>query len=277
MLLLLTAAAAFSVGFPLALLVLVATRSRLVPTLLTLGAICQVALVLSGWIAADVLARLASQALTVMTGSGDAEVLSLASELDWATGTLTRTALALVAPTIGLLAWTAFLRPSGDAAAYFADGDGVVITHSNSEQGHSLGAPQPSVRVATMAEQRPVALGDVTVARAPRSVIARAAGIGLAVLGALMAMVGAADGLRARVSYVQSQPAPGATVASGPAHQGTFSFGVNVPVPSNTANNIHTVNQRDAGARRRRQTLFGGLLLIVLGVLTPLFAPRRPR
>ena len=74
---LLTAAAAFSIAFPLALLPLLAARSRLFPTLLAMGVICQVALVLTGWIAADVFARLATQALAAMTESGDAEVLRI--------------------------------------------------------------------------------------------------------------------------------------------------------------------------------------------------------
>ena len=118
--LVLTAAAAFSVMFPLALLPLLAARSRLFPTLLAMGVIFQVALVLTGWIAADVFSRVATHALAAMAESGDAEVLRVAGELDWATGILTRTALALVAPTLAMIAWLVFLRPSGAAAGYFA-------------------------------------------------------------------------------------------------------------------------------------------------------------
>ena len=58
------------------------SRRRLFPTLLAMGVICQVALVLTGWIAADAFARLATQALAAMAASGDAEVLRVGEEVD---------------------------------------------------------------------------------------------------------------------------------------------------------------------------------------------------
>ena len=62
--------------------------------------------------------------------------------------------------------------------------------------------------------------------------------------------------------------------AGGGARQGTFSFGVAMPVPGDSSGNVHTVSERDAGARRRRQTTFGGVLLLALGVLLPWLVPR---
>jgi len=119
---LVTAAALLSVAFPLALVPLLAARSRLFPTLLVMGVICQAVLVLNGWIAADAFVRLVSQAHAAMTASGDAEVLRVAGDLDRETRILTRTAVALVAPLLGMLAWLVFLRPSGAAAASFTAG-----------------------------------------------------------------------------------------------------------------------------------------------------------
>ena len=55
----------------------------------------------------------------------------------------------------------------------------------------------------------------------------------------------------------------------GAAQYGSFSFGVDVPVPGDTPDNIHSVSERDAGARRRRQTAFGGLLLLALSAILP--------
>lgn len=114
-----TAAAVFSIAFPLALLPLLATRSRLFPSLLARGAICQGALLLGGWFAVDALADLATQAMASMNASGDAEVLGLSDELSRAVGALTRATIALAPPLAGMLVWMAILRPAGAAAAYF--------------------------------------------------------------------------------------------------------------------------------------------------------------
>ena len=345
--LVLTAAAAFSVMFPLALLPSLAARSRLFPTLLAMGVIFQVALVLTGWIAADVFSRVATHALAAMAESGDAEVLRVAGELDWATGILTRTAVALVAPTLAMIAWLAFLRPSGAAAGYFAADTTPVPGQAPDASAPTLAAPQPWIRAAPVtATPHPVAHAGEGNARSKPGVIARAAQVGLGALGALMLLAGAADGLRPRPSYVGSQPAPGAMLTGGPAavrvtfaarldpgssvslirlagdtaaddaprdvemasrlvpddperrtiegvpsrrlstglyrvgwwarpagggaaQYGSFSFGVDVPVPGDTADNIHSVSERDAGARRRRRTAFGGLLLLALSAVLP--------
>ncbi len=335
--LLLTAATAFSIAFPLTLLPLLGGRRRLFPTLLAMGAICQVALVLTGWIAVDIFARLTTKALTAMATSGDAEVLRVGDELTWVSGILSRTALVLIAPTLGMLAWMMFLRPSGAAAGYFA-------------MDESPDAPEAHIGRSAHAPAQAPPHGWKSASALP-SIVTQAARVGLGALGALMLLFGAAAGLRTQASYIGSQPAPGVTLASGPrtlrvtlatrldpgsslslirlasnpesgefprdvelvsrlapddaeqrtieatprrilsaglyrvawwarpaggggAQQGTFSFGVAVPVPGDTPGNVHTVSERDAGARRRRQTVFGGVLLLVLGLILPRLTPR---
>ncbi len=214
--LLLTAAAMFSVVFPLALFPLLTARSRLFPTLLVMGVICQVALVLTGWIAADAFARLATQALAAMAASGDAEVLRVGGELDWATGILTRTALALVAPTLGLLAWSVFLRPSGAAAAYFAADTNLRADQARCREciigATTVGAaPRPLPNGA----RSPLARWQTHVRWAPSSLESHKSGSSR--WARRRSSFGAAAGLRPQLSYVGSQPAPGATLARGPA------------------------------------------------------------
>lgn len=344
--LLLSAATAFSIALPLALLPLLSGRRRLFPTLLAMGVVCQVALVLTGWIAADVFARLATEAMAAMGNSGDAEVKRLGEELAWATGIMRRTALALAAPALGMLAWMLFLRPSGTAATYFALDESADAPEAYTAR--SVHAPAPPLPP----PQSTVALPDLSPLRPLAGIVVVVARLGLGALGALMLLFGAAGALRSQPSWVASQPAPGVTLASGPrtlrvtlatrldpgsslslirlvtnpesgefprdvelvsrlapddaerrtleatptrtlspglyrvawwarptggrsAHQGTFTFGVAVPVPNDTADEIHTVSERDAGARRRRHVTLGGVLLLVLSALVPWLATRR--
>jgi methionine-rich copper-binding protein CopC len=187
---LVTASALFAIAFPLGLLPLLAARSRHFPTLLAMGTVCQLALVAASWLSIDALSRLAHQALAAMATSGDAEVLGVASDLEDAIGTLLRTVTALAAPTVGLLAWLAYLRPTGPAAAYFAE-TGITV------------APAPTASL----------IATRSLERSPR---ARSARIGLAVLGVFMLIFSAADALRTRAIYVSSQPAPGASLEAAP-------------------------------------------------------------
>jgi hypothetical protein len=347
---LLTAATAFSIGFPLALLPLLSGRRRLFPTLLAMGVVCQVALVLTGWIAADVFAGLATETLTAMGNSGDAEVQRLGEELAWATGIMRHTALALAAPALGMLAWLVFLRPSGEAATHFATdvpADSAPMHDARVAHAPSSATPHTWMPAAPLAA--PPAAARASNPRPRPGIVSQAARVGLFALGTLLLLFGAADGLRARASYVDSRPAAGATLATSPravrvtlaarlnpgsslsiirlagkpgefpqdvkidsrlapddpdrrtiegvptralstglyrvawwarptggggAQQGTFSFGVAVAVPSDTPDDVHTVSERDAGARKRRQILFGGVLLLALAVLLPWLVPR---
>jgi methionine-rich copper-binding protein CopC len=134
-----------------------------------------------------------------MAESKDAEVLSIASHFEAAIGTLFRTATGLAAGTVGLLAWLAYLRPTGPAAAYFA------------ETGITAGPADVVARA-----QHPETTAPATLPFEP-TVRARRARTGLAVMGVFMLVFSAADALRTRPSYVSSQPAPGARLDVAPA------------------------------------------------------------
>ena len=350
---LVTTAALFSFAFPLTLFPLLVTRSRLFPTLLAMGAICQAALVVTGWIAADAVARLAAQAHATMSASGDAEVLRVADEVDRATGILTRTAVALIAPVCCMLGWLAFLLPSGAAAAFFTAGPNPASDEALHETPREPAAPRPSIPIDPFGERQSVTSPDPAKVRPGPGAGARRARVALAVLGALMLLFAAADRLRTRPFYVSSQPAPGATLADAPGavrvtfgarldpssslsvtrlvvqpsageeprvveisprlapddpesrtiegvpprlssglyrvtwaalpagggvpRRGSFSFGVGLPVPADTTGITHSLQDRDVGARRRRQTVVGGVLLLVLGGLLPWLSGLSPR
>ena len=348
---LVSAASLISVAFPLTMLPLFAARSRMVPTLLARGTICQVAAVLTSLIAVDAFARLAAQAMVAMTASGDAEVLRVSQQLDAATAILTRTAIALVLPALGMLAWLAFLRPSGAAAAFFTSGASWTPPEAVEDMAAESVPPRPWIAVAPVAEIPVISNRDsATTTREPGTGVTRLARLALATLGALMLMFGAADGLRTRAFYVSSTPPPGARLAEAPTtvrvtfgaeldpsstlsltrlvvqpsageeprridlaprlapddlerqtieaapsrltpgvyrvtwqalpagggvpRHGSFSFGIGVPVPADTTGMALSLQDRDAGARGRRQTIMGGVLLLVLGALLPWLSTR---
>ncbi|MSO30358.1 MAG: copper resistance protein CopC [Acidobacteria bacterium] len=368
---LVTAAAIFSVAAPLALVLLLATRSRAFRTLLVLTAVCQGALALGGWIAQDALSRLAEQALALMTASGDAEVLGIAAETNIAIGALARTARLLLAPALGMIVMAVALRSSGETEAprwtLGATSEGCSAAGRVSQASEAPTAasgdlsragdwqpaglpstaagqqpsPQPSPRSPYSSEPQPSS--HHFRASAPGST-ARGARTGLAVLGGLMLLFSACDGLRARPAFESSVPEPGATVTAAPsairvtfgaqidpasaiyvtrlpspdstgesaypitvtlrlspddpgrrtleastkrltsglyhvtwtalpaqsgvARHGSFSFGVGVPVPPDNGM-THSLQDRDSGARGRRRTAAGGILLIVIGAVLP--------
>jgi hypothetical protein len=117
---LVSVAAVFATAYPLALLLLMPARRAMFPALLLMGAFCQAGLVLSSWLSANLLVRLAEQALITMEASGDAEVLRVSADLRVARDVILSTATALAIPTLIILAWAAFLRPTGSAATHFA-------------------------------------------------------------------------------------------------------------------------------------------------------------
>ena len=120
---LVSVAALVAMTCPLALLLLMPARRPLFPTLLVMVSLCQAGLVVAGWLSADMLGRLAEQALIAMDASGDAEVLRLSVDVRVTTEIISSAATALVAPTLVVLAWAAFLRPTGSAAPHFAARD----------------------------------------------------------------------------------------------------------------------------------------------------------
>jgi methionine-rich copper-binding protein CopC len=203
---LVTAAAVFSVACPIALLPLLPTRSRLFPALLASGAVCQAALLLGGWLAADAFARLAGQGIAAMAGAEDAEVTAVADGLRWAAGVLTSTSTALFVPLFGVLGWLGFLRVSGAAAAFFTQGEGPVAA-----------APPRAARAEPtregLAPAGTTGRAGWSAAHPPRT---RRAQRALAALGALLLAFGAADRLRTRPSFASSEPAPGAMLEAPP-------------------------------------------------------------
>jgi methionine-rich copper-binding protein CopC len=149
-----------------------------------------------------------------MAAADDAEVSRVAEQLQHATGLLSSTATALVAPLLGMLAWLAFLRPSGAAAAFFTEGASPApadAVHAPQPQSPAQGPALP-----TRKEPQAEAQSATRPALTPRPA-ARRARLALAALGAFMLLFGAADALRTRASYVSSQPAPGATLEQPPA------------------------------------------------------------
>src|SRR5262245_4402244 len=72
-----------------------------------------------------------------------------------------------------------------------------------------------------------------------------------------------------RVSWM-ALPAGGGV----PRH-GSFSFGVGIDVPADEPGLTHSLVDRDSGERGRRKTFAGGALLLALGLMLPLFGPRR--
>ena len=347
---LVTAAALYSVAFPLAMLSLLVTRSPLFPTLLAMGATCQATLVLNSWLASGALVRVVSALATAMADGGDAEVLRVSGELEREAAILFRTGLALAVPMLGVLAWFAFLRPSGGAAAYFAGDLGAAQAEQSDAILAEPAAPGPWNPVVAVAARQHVARQDVANHRSGPGALAQLARLGLAALGALMLLFGAADRLRTRAFYVESQPAPGATLTAGPtavratfgaaldpasslsvtrlvldptsgngpqdmdvtsrlaphdprrrtleavssalpvglyrvswralpagggvSRHGSYSFGVGVSVPADVTGTAHSLQERDSGSRGRRQAIFGGVLLLVLGALLPRLSPR---
>ena len=117
---LVSGAAVFAIAYPLALLLLLPARRPLFPSLLLMGALYQTGLVISSWLSANMLARLAAPALNAMETSGDVEVLRVAADLRVASDVVASTATALAIPTLIVLAWAVFLWPTGSAAAHFA-------------------------------------------------------------------------------------------------------------------------------------------------------------
>jgi len=107
---------------PLALVVLLVTRSRLFPRIFVMLIACQAGLVLAGILAADAFSRLATEAIAVMGAAEDAEVRRVAEDLRRAQGVLTSTAGAFVAPMVGHLAWLPFLLSSRRVGAFFTAG-----------------------------------------------------------------------------------------------------------------------------------------------------------
>jgi methionine-rich copper-binding protein CopC len=207
-------AAFFLIAVPLVLLALLPTRSRHFPRLFTMLVVCQAGLVLASGIGADSFAKLAAELTAAMGATEDVEVGRAAGQLRQASGVLTATATAFVAPLLGHLVWLPVLLVSPRAAAFFRAGaksEPVARPSATPIEPRVARAAPPSAPGPASARER---------ARAARSTGARdrSASFALIALGALMLLFSAGEALRSRTRYVSSDPAPGVTLAAPPAH-----------------------------------------------------------
>ena len=116
---LVTLAALFSFFFPLVLLARLRSRPLMFPTMLSMGAVCQSALVATGWLAAMLLRELIQAFNAAMLEAPNPEVVQVSDQLARAVSTLMTTATMLVLPAAALVGWAVFLRPSSNAAGQF--------------------------------------------------------------------------------------------------------------------------------------------------------------
>jgi methionine-rich copper-binding protein CopC len=196
------------------------------PTIASMGAIVQTALVVTGWLATAVLRELAQAAVVDMSNAPDLEVRQLADQLTSAVATLMMSATLLVVPTAVLVAWSVFLRPSGRAAELFGRDAGATSEPLSTfeaprapEELPAFAAPRTAERLPRLAERAPRETrkrADGPTAVSP-IVPARIGGWLLVGLGVLMLLFAGIDRLRARPAFVVATPEPGAQVAAAPA------------------------------------------------------------
>ena len=210
--LLVTVAAVFSFVFPLVLLARLRFRPLMFPTMLSMGAVCQSALVATGWLATMLLRELTQAFNAAMLEAPNAEVVQVSDQLARAVSTLMTTATMLVLPAAVLVGWAVFLRPSSNAAGQFG-------------RDEAPGTVELPNLEANYKEEPFVAFSAEAVAPKSSMVLpGHYAGWALMGLGVLMLMFAAMDSLRSRPAYVTSTPAPGASApAAPPAIQVTFS------------------------------------------------------
>jgi hypothetical protein len=79
--------------------------------LVGMSALFQAGVTLAGWLASRTLSALVAAAGTLMRESGDAEVLQVADQLTQASAILEGTAVALLVPALGFVAWLVVLHP----------------------------------------------------------------------------------------------------------------------------------------------------------------------
>jgi methionine-rich copper-binding protein CopC len=244
---LVTAAAMFSFLFAIVLLARLPFRPIMFPTIASMGAIVQTALVVTGWLATAVLRELSQAAVVDMSNAPDLEVRQLADQLTSAVATLMMSTTLLVVPTVVLVAWSVFLRPSGRAAGLFGRGSRGRLVRgedagASSEQLPTFEAPRALEELPAFAAPRTAeTLPTIAEPRAPRPtfamatagretrtraggptaaspiVPARVGGWLLVGLGVLMLLFAGIDRLRARPAFVVATPEPGAQVAAAPA------------------------------------------------------------
>ena len=203
--LLVTFAALFSFAFPLVLLARLRSRPLMFPRLMSMGAVCQSALVATGWLATRLMRELSQVAAMTMTQAPDEDVRQLADQLTAAVGTLTITATMLVVPAAALVGWAVFLRPSSNAAGQFGrEAAPGTVERPNLEANYK---EEPFVAFSAEAGE-PV--------RSARAWPGGYGGWALIGLGVLILLFAVMDNLRPRLGYITSTPAVGATLAAAP-------------------------------------------------------------
>ena len=203
--LLVTIAALFSLAFPLVLLARLRSRPLMFPRLMSMGAVCQSALVATGWLATRLMRELSQVAATTMAKAPDEDVRQLADQLTAAVGTLTTTATTLVVPAAALVGWAVFLRPSSNPAGQFG------------REAAPGSVEQPNLE--TNYKEEPFVAFSAEAVEPVRSTWVWPGGYGgwaLIGLGVLMLLFAVMDGLRSRPGYVTSTPVAGASLAAAP-------------------------------------------------------------
>ena len=209
---LVTVAALFSFFFPLVLLARLRSRPLMFPTMLSMGAVCQSALVATGWLAAMLLRELIQAFNAAMLEDPNPEVVQVSDQLARAVSTLMTTATMLVLPAAVLVGWAVFLRPSSNAAGQFGRDEAPGTVELPNLEANYKEEPFVAFSAEAVAPKSSVILPG------------HYAGWALMGLGVLMLLFAVMDGLRSRPSYVTSTPAPGASApAAPPAIQVTFS------------------------------------------------------
>ena len=117
-----TAAAFALIALPPAMVVLLATRSRLFPRIFAMMVVCQLGFVIAGILAADAFSTLSTEFLAAMATQPDAEMERVGSLLTHGRDVLVSTSMAFVAPALGSLAWLPFLLRSALFGAFFSAG-----------------------------------------------------------------------------------------------------------------------------------------------------------
>jgi hypothetical protein len=202
---LVTITASFSFVFPLILLTRLQQRPSMFPVLVAMGAVCDAALVGSGFLTTRLLTDLAQAANTAMLKAPDAEVVQLAKQLTDAVATLTRTSTVLIVPAVALAVWAVFLRPSGRAAAAFGE-----PIEDAPELPNLVGSykEEPFVAFSAEATEPPASPSRMSAGNYTRWALAG--------LGVLMLLFWMTDGVRSRAAYVASTPQPAASLAVAP-------------------------------------------------------------
>ena len=210
--LLVTVAAVFSFVFPLVLLARLRFRPLMFPTMMSMGAVCQSALVATGLMATMLLRELMQALNAAMLEAPDAEVVQVADQLTREMSALMTTATMLVLPAAALVGWAVFLRPSSNAAGQFGREEAPGTVELPNLEANYKEEPFVAFSAEAVAPKSSVMLPG------------HYAGWGLIGLGVLMLLFAAMDSLRSRPAYVTSTPAPGASApAAPPAIQVTFS------------------------------------------------------